>query len=1188
MTSARPFDLATAPLAGTHLIEASAGTGKTYALAGLVLRLVIERRLPVDRILVVTFTVAAAEELRGRIRRRLVEGLAAFEAEDAGDDPLLGRLLGRCPDRDRVRDDLALALAEFDRAPVHTIHGFCQRVLQDHGFEGAAPLDPRVVPDPEDVVMEAVRDVWRRWALAAPPIVAADLAAAGIGPSALRRTLRPLLAHPALELRPPISQADLEALAQRAEDAREALARAWARGGGELRRLLEASPGLNRRKKEFRAETLGAACDTLDRGLRSGALGEEFFGALAALSPGRLAEGTRPGEDPPDHPVLGAVDDLLGALRRFRRAFVPGALASALQTLDREKVRNDLLFFSDLLTRVHAALAGPAGDRLVAALRDRYAAALIDEFQDTDPLQYEIFSRVFGGGTLYLIGDPKQAIYGFRGADVFAYLRAAREAENVHTLPYNWRSEPDLVRAVGRVFGVDRPFVLPDIGFPAVEPSPSEKDRLLVDGWAEPPLRVWFVRREGRSGRGGQINKGWAEEHLPRAVAAEVARLLRLGAAGRATIGGRPLGAGDLAVLVRTNAQAERVQEALRRIGVPGVLYTAKGLFETREAREALTVVSALAEPGNEGLVRAALALDWFGFDAAGLHAVLEDPAAWTGWLERFREWHGTWRDQGFLSAYRDLLSRTRVREHLLRFADGERRVANVVHLGEVLDAAARAGRSGPAGLVRWLEARVAGRSEGDEAYELRLESDERAVRILTVHRSKGLEFPVVLVPFAPLPGRDPAGKAAADGLAYHADDGTMVLTFDPDEIAAHQARARAEGLSEDLRLFYVALTRARNRCVFTWGGFRDAGRSPPGYLFLGPVQGGDPAGTLVALGKSAEDRELRAALSRIEGPGVEVAEPSFEDPGRLEPTEAEPEALQARTFRGRMRTDWRVTSFTALAAGVDAEGADHDLGEPAEEPEGPADEFLGFPRGARTGLCLHEILEWWDEAGTTPSERRAFAARVLRAHGFGPEWAPTVARVLERVAAWDIDGVVLGEVPRRARLHEVEFTFPLRAGRPTALTARELAAALEAPELAGRMGPALGTALGRLSFSPVRGYLRGVMDLVVRVGDRYHLVDWKTNYLGPRPEDYGPEALAAAMARDLYVLQYHLYAVALHLHLRARLPAYDFDRHFGGVHYVFLRGLDPSRPGQGVFTDRPSRERLERLMNCLGPNEGR
>ncbi len=245
----------------------------------------------------------------------------------------------------------------------------------------------------------------------------------------------------------------------------------------------------------------------------------------------------------------------------------------------------------------------------------------------------------------------------------------------------------------------------------------------------------------------------------------------------------------------------------------------------------------------------------------------------------------------------------------------------------------------------------------------------------------------------------------------------------------------------------------------------------------------------------------------------------------------------------------------------------------------------MGFPRGARTGVCLHEMLERWDEAGETEADLRALATRVLRAHGFDPAWTGAVAGVLAATRALELaPGVPLGAVPAFHRLHEVEFTFPLRRRQDAALTARELAGALNAPDLTRRLGPALEAALGRLSFSPVRGYLRGIMDLVVRVGDRYHLVDWKTNYLGPRPEDYGPEALASAMARDLYVLQYHLYAVALHLHLRARLPGYDFDRHFGGVHYVFLRGLDPSRPGQGVFTDRPSRERLERLVHCLGP----
>jgi len=309
---------------------------------------------------------------------------------------------------------------------------------------------------------------------------------------------------------------------------------------------------------------------------------------------------------------------------------------------------------------------------------------------------------------------------------------------------------------------------------------------------------------------------------------------------------------------------------------------------------------------------------------------------------------------------------------------------------------------------------------------------------------------------------------------------------------------------------------------------------------------------------------------------------------GRYVPPDREAFRPERARFTGRVRADWRVTSFTALTEGsgpADDEGEDLDLrsgpapGETA--PEAPG--FLGFPPGARTGICIHEILEGLDFAGEEGQDAREWVGGRLRAHGFDPVWTPAVLELVERVRALEVvPGLRFGRLGRQDRLHEVAFVYPVRP-RGGVLTPRELARALGDPDLERTLGADPALHLGRLEFAPVRGYLRGVIDLVFRHGGRYHLVDWKTNLLGTDPEDYAPPALAAAVGRELYVLQYHLYALALHLHLKARLPGYDYHRHFGGVHYVFLRGLDPGRPGHGVFRDRPPLERLERLAACLG-----
>ncbi len=1187
----RRFDLVTSPLDGTNLIEASAGTGKTYTIAGLFLRLVVEARLGVEQILVVTFTVAATEELRGRIRGRLKEALEAFEGRDPDGDELLRKLLA---DHDpvRARSDLEHALRELDLAPVFTIHGFCQRVLQEHAFESGAAFDTELVPDLSDLIQETADDFWRTHVAAAPPPVAAAVRRRGLSPGKLASQLQGFLSHPATELRPRVTAGDLRAREEAFARAFGGVARAWPRARGEVERLLLDHQGIQRRRRQYRPEGVAELLAALDRGLAEGAVpSAELFAALEALTPAALAEVARKNRRPPEHPFFDLCGRVLEAEEALLGALVPAFLGQASPALAGKKARANVQGFDDLLTQVHRALTGPGGEALAAALRARYRAALIDEFQDTDPLQYRIFHTVFRAGPLLLIGDPKQAIYGFRGADVFAYLEAARESGRAYTLGLNWRSDPGLVEAVSRVFPEERPFVLPEIHLPPVEAAPRpRREELAVDGAPQAPLRVWFVPREGRPLRSGLITKGWAREHLPRAVAAEVLDLLRLGARGRARIGDRPLEPGDIAVLVRTNRQARWVQEALRDVGVPSVLRSTDTLFASPECREVERVLAALADPGDERRVKAAVSTDMMGVTGPELDRLLDEGRGWERWLERFRGWHERWARGGFLPAFRRLMVEQGVRGRLLRFRDGERRLTNVLHLAEVLHGAEVEGRLGMAGLVRWLAARRGQGGAASEEHQLRLESDERAVGIVTVHRSKGLEYPVVLCPFLWEGSRLDPKEARERGLRYHpeARRAHQVLTFDPEEVAGALPRARVEALAEDVRLLYVALTRAKHRVCLVWGGFNGSPGSAPAYLFHGPLppEAPDPVAALEERVKGLTDEDLRRGLARITRcPHVAVEEPRWEPEGTYQPPGAEAFEPACRTFGGTVRDEWRVTSFTGLVRGAGeapVDLPDHDVEVPGATGDGagPGEGFLGFPRGARTGICLHEILEHLDYAGETDRSPEALVEERLRAHGFGPEWVGPAADAVRRVLATElVPGVPLSALGSRDRLHEVEFTYPVGA----AVTPRGLAERLGDPALAALLGGSPDRHLGRLVFAPTRGYLRGFVDLVFRHDGRYHLVDWKTNHLGDRPEDYGPRALARVMAEDLYVLQYHLYALALHLHLRSRLPGYEYDRHFGGVHYVFLRGLDPARPGRGVFQDRPPRERIEALAQYLG-----
>ena len=475
---------------------------------------------------------------------------------------------------------------------------------------------------------------------------------------------------------------------------------------------------------------------------------------------GRIASAVKKDQEPPEHPVFEictAIMDLAGRLKtELDRTllFLKTELLRKMQTeLPERKQKRNVLSFDDLLLRLRQALLKPEGEALASVIRKKYRAALIDEFQDTDPVQYAIFAKIFRaeGCILFLIGDPKQAIYSFRGADIFAYLSAASQVDHVYTLDANWRSDPVLIKAVNTLFSQrEHPFVFENIAFRQATPgSTASREPLLIDGRLEPPLQWWFVAA-GRFAHGDKpLAKGIARPLIAGSVAAEIARLLRLGREGRAKLGEKPLQEGDIAILVRTNREAQLCREKLSELRIPAVLHSTGNLFDSQEALEVYRVLTAILSPDREELLRAAMATAMIGCDLAALEALQRDEQTWEAWRERFRSYHERWHKDGFLSMFRSFLNHEQVRPRLLAYPDGERRLTNLLHLSEVLDREAGARRFGMGALLKWLAERRASSSPRDEEHQLRLESDSLAVRIVTIHKSKGLEYPIVFCPFS-------------------------------------------------------------------------------------------------------------------------------------------------------------------------------------------------------------------------------------------------------------------------------------------------------------------------------------------------------------------------------------------------------------------------------------------------------
>ena len=1172
-----PLNLATTPLTGRNLIEASAGTGKTYTIAALYLRLVVEERLTVDRILVVTFTEAATQELAERIRLRLREALAVVEGAESS-DPLYGALFSSDKDLGEAAERLKSALRNFDEAAIFTIHGFCRRLLSDHAFESGSPLDMELVTDFSHLKQRAVEDYYRQMVEGASPLYAAWLKDRKILPGGLLSFISfstPLSRIAFLPDGEAVDSAPLETRLQ------ESLGRArcvWETEKETALAILATDPALNRNKYrkgvEVKAERAAEA-------LFSGRIPFGDTKDLDRLSQASLTGATKKGKAVVENPLFEVMDSLMEALTDLKGTFETNhihhgiALARYVDAImGEEKSKAGLMGFDDLLSRVAGVLGGHGGEALAREVGKNYDAALIDEFQDTDPEQYEIFDTLFKETTLFMIGDPKQAIYGFRGADIFAYLKAAGEAQRGYTLDVNYRSTRGMVQAVNTLFSKGAsPFLVDRIHFAPVTSAGSEDEAVLtIDGAPVTPMMIQGFE----AGEKKPLAKEAAQDLCTSLCGSQMVHLLRLGRCGRARLGEAPLTEQDVAVIVRTNEQARIVKNHLTSLGIHAVLYSSGNVFDSDEAHEMALLLSACLRPWRLARVMAALTTAMIGFTAETLKVLGETPADIEAWSVRFAELHGVWKQEGFMPMMRRFTREIEVYERLVGLSDGERRVTNMQHLTALLHREAISRRMTPVGLVRWFSRMRDPSSLKSDEHQLQLESDRTAVQIVTIHKSKGLEYGVVFLPF-PFMGY----RTFKNGALFHEEESRLVYDAGSENLDEHRALAEGEALAEELRLLYVALTRARYHMVIPWGRVNGWERSAMARLLHAPEStNAQEAAIQIA---PLTDREVAAHLHGLEGASNAAITISCGDAESVSPLafqERSQTLAPARVFQGRLPEPRVVTSFSALASsGKETREADYDAWRQKKvEDEIPAEGIFAFPKGATAGTFMHTLFE------TLPfdadrNERESACHEMTARHGYDADlWNEAISGMVGEVLATPLHAFevpfTLAEVPASHRLHEMEFTFPLKRLTPGALK-----------EVLNRWG--YGALKGGelfmegLAFSPVQGYLKGFIDLIFQVGEGFGIIDWKSNHLGNAPDRYHKEALAQAMGEHHYGLQYLLYTVALNRHLALKLgPAYDYDTHMAGAWYIFLRGVDGS--GKGVFFDRPEAGCIQELDALL------
>ncbi|MGW8094071.1 exodeoxyribonuclease V subunit beta, partial [Klebsiella pneumoniae] len=903
--TAESLDPLRLPLIGERLIEASAGTGKTFTIAALYLRLLLglggeaayPRAISVEELLVVTFTEAATEELRGRIRSNIHElRIACLRGES--DNPLYSALLAEIADKDDAAKTLLLAERQMDEAAVFTIHGFCQRMLSLNAFESGMLFEQQLIEDESRLRYQACADFWRRHCYPLTRDIAAVIHDVWKGPRDLLKSLDRWLQGEAPQLKSP--PAPNETLAERHQQiiARiDSLKQQWREQVGEIEGVLENS-GLDRRK--FNRGNQGKWMEKVNAWAQEETLSYQLPDALEKFAQSFLLERTKAGGEPPVHPLFSAVESLLASSLTLTDLVLARAMVEIRDAVAREKRRRGELGFDDMLSRLDEALRGDSGETLASAIRQRFPVAMIDEFQDTDPQQYRIFRRIWRRQpetALLLIGDPKQAIYAFRGADIFTYMKARGDVAAHYTLDTNWRSSPGMVGSVNRLFSLsDNPFMFHEIPFLPVKAAAKNKGlRFTVDAADVPAMNVWLMP-------GDTVGSGDYQTFMAQLCATQIRDWLSAGQRGRALLWrgetSRPVQASDITVLVRNRLEAAQVREALQTLGIPSVyLSNRDSVFETLEAQELLWLLQAVLAPERENTLRSALATSMFGLTALDIENLNQDEQAWDALVEEFSEYRQIWRQRGVMPMLRALMTARHIAENLLATRGGERRLTDILHISELLQEAASQLESEHA-LVRWLAQHIAEPDSNAASQQMRLESDKHLVQIVTIHKSKGLEYPLVWLPFI-------ARFRKQDQAFYH-DRETFAAVLDLGQDEASLELAEAERLAEDLRLLYVALTRAVWHCSL-------------GVAPLSSRKSGNSDFHLSALGRLLQAGEAMDAA----GLAARLADFCHGDialqiPGELDLTPWQAPAatiprLSARELQRRIADDWRVTSYSGL-----------------------------------------------------------------------------------------------------------------------------------------------------------------------------------------------------------------------------------------------------------------------------------
>lgn len=1134
------FDL---PLTGRTLIEASAGTGKTYSLAFIYLRLLLgigknsyPKPLDVSQILVVTFTKAATQELRSRIRQNIHE-LKIGLLQGKHDDPLYQQLIELINDHKVAIQKLNEAQQSMDDAAIYTIHSFCQRILTSHAFESGVLFEQTLVTDEYQLYLKVVQDFWRHYFIPLDKSLAYLVLSSWQDPASLLVDITPYLN---LELNNLVeSNADIAAKISDFYTHNfqkiDALKKNWLNSVDEIANVITQS-GVS--KQSYNSRNLPNWLTKVSVWAEKVTNTFELPNELEKFRQSILITKTKEGKIAPVHAVFQNIEDLYIKPLDLRNQILMDIVAIVQKGIYIEKIKRGEISFDDLLLQLNRALRTKTGKRLAKSIATKYCVALIDEFQDTDPVQYQVFDRIYCNQNqdtgLLFIGDPKQAIYSFRGADIFTYLKAKQSVgENHFTMDVNWRSSSSMVNSVNQLFAYhENPFIFENIPF--LPMNFAEKNRhktLLVNNQEIDALTAYLLPDEVSTIADYQ-------EHMANCCAKQIVSWL----SSNSSIilnnqkEQRPVTSADIAILVRTGREAEIIQQKLASYGVKSVyLSNHNSVFSSTEAKDVLCILQAILIPENEAMLRLALMTSLFGQNMTELEQMTDDQDKWESLVEEFKQYQAIWQYYGVLVMLRRMMKKRHLAENILARQDGERILTNLMHLGELLQEAADELDS-PHALIRWLTKQIVNPDLNLENHEQRLESDENLVKIITIHKSKGLEFPLVWLPFI-------AQYRTTDTQFYHNKENDYQPTYAWLLTEEIKQQIDDERLAEDLRLFYVAMTRAIYHCSIGLASLKKS-RSAINYLLKNELRTIGNIGNLI---------DVELPISSEQYVSLTLSK----------------QFLSANVFQRKLSNNWRVTSYSELQkhnalitfnTDIINDWDEYKLESAIVEHVVEKYDIHHFPKGAYVGTLLHRMMESISLDNIDP-----LCNEIVNKLNLPPPWIAVLANWLYQVLTTKLnqDNLILSQVLKGKCINELQFYLPIRK----AVSCDELDKLCKKYDGLSKQCP-------KLDFDTVQGMLKGFIDLIFEFEGKYYIVDYKSNWLGDSIEDYSQEALNQVMCEHRYELQYQLYSLALHRFLKSRLPNYQYQQHFGGVYYLFLRGM----PQNGIFYHLPNQQFIEKL----------